>query len=314
MIRKWSLFAVVLMLIGIAGMTYHHFRFGEPLHNFQRRWYLSPAQLNTLSINSAYSADIRFIDSQDGNGYVEINGKLKPEIMDKLVRTEVGKEGLQLDISPSPLEFLNLNFNRPRTQITVALPGGGTIGLFQLDLHSVSGHIQGLRARSAELLAKSGSLTVTDARADQINIQAASGAVRVEQVEATLNIGMSSGNLTLNQITGVGTYTLSSGNFKGKKITGDVKIKATSGNITLDALTGTGQIEAQSGNVTMNDQRSDALSITTHSGNVILSTDNAFRGFYDLEARSGRIHAPESPKQTSDVIQIRTQSGNITIQ
>ncbi|MNP77902.1 hypothetical protein D3C76_1754200 [compost metagenome] len=63
----------------------------------------------------------------------------------------------------------------------------------------------------------------------------------------------------------------------------------------------------------MSEQRSDNLDISVGSGNASLSTDAQFKGFYDLHTGSGNITAPDSLRQTQDLIKVRTTSGNIRI-
>ncbi|WP_138495430.1 DUF4097 family beta strand repeat-containing protein [Paenibacillus pinistramenti] len=313
MTKKWSLLAVALIIIGIAGMAYQHFRFGEPLKDYQERWDLSAEQLQNLSINGGFDTDVSFISSQDGSGYVEISGRFKQKVIDKLNQTKTDADGLKLDMSVTSFEFFALDFSSPQAKITVAVPDGQQPAQFQFSLGSGDSTIQGLRADHADLKMLSGNLSVTDAKADQLSLHSSSGNVSLAQIEAPVTLNMSSGNLSLNQISGEGSYSLSSGNLKGTGVTGGVKIKISSGNVTLNDFTGTGQIESFSGNVTLNSQRSDDLDITSYSGNVKLARDAAFQGFYDLQASSGSIHAPDSPQQTNDVIKVRTTSGNITI-
>ncbi|GGA42523.1 DUF4097 family beta strand repeat-containing protein [Paenibacillus physcomitrellae] len=311
--RNWPVAVVVLLAIGLAGMAYQHFKFGEERKDFERRWNLTAAQLQSLSIVSDDPSDIHFIPAKEGSGYVQLSGKLKPEIARRLSQTEPAPDGLQLDLSSDSFSIFSFSFRSTKSQITVALPEGSELGRFQLDLKSGGGSIHGVRAGRADLKTSSGRLVVSDVKAAQINLHSSSGKITAEQLEGTITAATSSGGMSLTRISGDGTYTLSSGNLDGTGMTGQVAIQTSSGNVALSQFSGSGQIASRSGNITLSGQRSDSLNITARSGNVKLSKDDAFRGIYDLRASSGSIHAPESPGQTHDVIEIRTRSGNITI-
>lgn len=313
MTRRWSLFAIILIIIGLVGMAYQHFEFDEPLVSYEQRWDLSKAQLDNLSVDSDFSTDVEFIQSEDGSSYVELSGELKQPVIDRLKQTMPSSTGLALDIKDRKFEFLSIQFHSPKQHMIVALPKSAQVAHFQLNFGASSGSIDGLKADTAELKVLSGRLNVTNATASQLTLKAASGSISAEQIKASLTASLQSGGLTLKDITGDGTYSVLSGYIKGERINGQVQMKATSGNITLNDFTGDGQLQVSSGNITLNGQRSDHLDISASSGNVKLSKDEGFQGFYDLQATSGSVHAPESPQKTNDVIKVRTHSGNISI-
>ncbi|GJM75059.1 hypothetical protein HMSSN036_72750 [Paenibacillus macerans] len=94
---------------------------------------------------------------------------------------------------------------------------------------------------------------------------------------------------------------------------GPVEASLGSGNIKFTDFTGNGKFKSTSGNITLENQRSDSLDIAVQSGNVKLSVDPQFQGFYDLKTKSGSITAPEEPQQTKDVLKVRATSGDIRI-
>lgn len=313
MTRRWSLLAILLILVGLAGMAYQHFDFGEPLESYEQRWDLNASQLDSLNISSDSTTDVDFVPSANGSSYIEVSGTFEPNVIDKLKHTAAAADGLSLDLTDRQFEFFSIQFHSPKHHITVAIPESARIGHFQLNLGSSNSVVNGLQAGIADLKAVSGSVTVTNGTADQLNLKASSGSISAEQVKAVLTANLSSGSLTLKDVNGPVTFSVLSGRVRGERINGQIQGKASSGNITLDDLTGNGQLEVSSGNITLNGQRSDHLDITARSGNVRLSIDEAFQGFYDLQTGSGSVHAPEGPQKTNDVIKIRTGSGNIAI-
>ncbi|MEX3616951.1 hypothetical protein VVS51_10935 [Paenibacillus glucanolyticus] len=55
------------------------------------------------------------------------------------------------------------------------------------------------------------------------------------------------------------------------------------------------------------------MDISVRTGDVTLSPDPEFKGFFDLKTTSGHITAPESPQETTEVIKVRAASGDIRI-
>lgn len=313
MTKRWSFLAILLIVIGIIGMAINHFKFEEPLQAYQQRWDISQIPAAVLEIDTGYSTDVEFISSGTESGYVELDGKLKQALIDRLKDTKPTGEGLALDLTDDSFQFLTIQFKSPKLHIKVALPEATELNRFHAQGHSSHIRVNGLKAAEADVKTNSGNLSVSNAAASQLTLSASSGNVTARNIQSPLVVNVHSGNIKLHEITGSGSYTAGSGNITGEQINGQTEIKDSSGNVSLKSFTGAGKIEANSGNVTLSNQRSDQLDISVKSGNVKLSLDDAFQGFYDLQASSGTVHAPNASQQTNDVIKVRTKSGNITI-
>lgn len=292
--KKWSLLSITLILIGIAGMAYEGFQFADKLPYFEKQWQLDSIQ--ELRIKSDSNMDMKFIASQDGSNYIEVAGNMKQELIDRLEASEVSGPKVSLDLTlPESWSFFTVDFQSTDQAITVALADTELMERLQVELGHSNGSFSGLQANQIELTTVSGNLKLDSATTKQLDMESFSG------------------NITLSALTGSARLKVTSGNIKADSIQGELQVQAFSGNVTFRDFQGSGVIKATSGNVTLQDQRSDQLDITAHSGNVTLSVDSAFKGIYDLKADSGTVKAPDSPMETTDVIKIRVNSGNIRI-
>lgn len=313
--KGWTLVASIFVILGISGMIYQGFNFGEEQPSYTQKWTFSDNELKSLSINSDYNVEFEFIESPDGTNYVEASGNLPQKSIDKLMQTKIANQSLALQLSEEHVfTFLSFNFQSTTQQITVALADPQqTLDKIAVDLQSNNGNFQALRAKEIWLETKSGNLSGKNLTADHLQIGALSGKISLEQIEADTELKVTSGNVRIDRFKGSLTSKMTSGDFKAQDLQGDIQATITSGNIKINDWTGNGAFKSTSGNITINDQRSDSLDISIHSGNVSLSTDPEFQGTYDLRASSGNIESPDSPNVSQDIIKIRSTSGNIKI-
>lgn len=292
--RKWTLLSVVLIMIGFVGMAYEGFQFSEKLPRYEQQW--SFDSLQQLQVKSNSNVDLKFIDSEDGSNYIQVSGNMKQGLVDRLKAFKPSGPKVELDLSNQEiLSFFNIEFQSTKQEIIVALSDAELMESLQVELSHSNGTFSGLQADQIKLTAQSGNL-----RLDSVSV----GQLEMKTV---------SGNITLSALDGSASLKVGSGNITANSIQGDLQVDSTSGNVTIRDFQGSGVFKAASGNVKLEDQRSDQLDIMVTSGNVALSLDQGFKGVYDLKAISGTIKAPDSPLETTDVIKIRANSGNIRI-
>lgn len=311
-----SLIATILIILGISGMIYQGFNFGEKQPSYTQKWTFSDNELKSLSIKSDYNVEFEFIMSPDGTNYVEASGNLPQKSIDKLIETKLANQGLALRFNEEHVvSFLSFNFNSTTQQITVALADPEqALDQITVDLMANDGSFKALRAKEILLETKSGNLEGKDLEADHLQAGALSGKISLEQIVADTELKVTSGNVKVHHLKGSLTSKMTSGDFTAEDLEGDIQATMTSGNIRINDWTGNGTIKSTSGNITIEDQRSDSLDISIHSGNVRLSTDPEFQGVYELRTSSGNIKSPDSPNVNNDIIKVRSTSGNITIE
>lgn len=310
--KRWSFIAIILVALGLAGMAYQQFEFGEDLPHHKQKWTLN--QLKSLTINSDYDVDVKFINSNDNSNYVEISGNMKQDTIDLLKETVASDDSLQLNVTQkSSWSFISFDFNSTKQQITVALSNREDLDNVQFKLQSNNGTFSDLSGKTIEISSTSGNLELNNVRTNQLTVKNTSGNITTNQVEGDTEIKLSSGNIKINDLNGSLKLSSTSGNITADNVNGSVSSSLTSGTTKFTNFTGPGIFKSTSGNITLSDQRSDSLDITNQSGNVTLSLDHEFKGIYDLKTTSGNINAPDSPRQNTDLIKVRVTSGNIRI-
>lgn len=312
--KKWSLLGLLLILIGLAGMAYQHFDFGDELPSYQQKWTFEQGGLQKLLIDSDYDVELEFIDSPDGTNYVEINGNMNQKMIDAVKAAQISAGTLKLDLKDKfDWTFFSINFQSTKQQMTVALNDTDELNRIGFRSNSSNGTFRGLRAGEIDLSSDSGNLRAENLKGNEIRLTSSSGNVTAENLQGNAEILLDSGNIRIDQFEGSLTAKSSSGNITANQIKGTVKASSNSGDIRFDRFTGDGSFKSDSGNITLSEQRSDHLDISVGSGNATLSADAGFKGYYDLQSSSGNTTAPDSPRQTQDLIKVRSISGNIRI-
>ncbi|WP_059041608.1 DUF4097 family beta strand repeat-containing protein [Paenibacillus rubinfantis] len=312
--KKWSFIGILLILAGFAGMAYQHYDFGDQLPAHQQKWTFEQGALKQLLVDSNYDVELELIDSPDGTNYVEINGKMNRKTIDTLKATKMSGDTLTLDLQEEfDWSFFSVSFQSTKQQITVALSDKGALNRIAYKSSSSNGTFRGLRAGDIDLAIDSGNLRVENASAEQLKLTSTSGNITAENIQGNTEIQLTSGGIRINTLQGDLIAKSTSGNITAKQVKGTVQAMVSSGNIRFEQFTGDGSFKSTSGNITLADQRSDNLDIYVGSGNATLSTDAEFKGYYDLHTASGSTTAPDSPRQTQDLIKVRATSGNIRI-
>ncbi|MFD1179271.1 DUF4097 domain-containing protein [Paenibacillus puldeungensis] len=312
--KKWSILAIILILLGLAGATYNKFEFGDDYPSFHQKWTFDQDALKALSIDSSYDVDMEFIKSPDGTNYVEVSGNMKQQTINKIKQAKISSQTLELPMNDDFYwSFLTISFQSTKQHIVVALANPNALDRIDFKARSNNGHFTGLQGKKIHLTTISGNLHADSIVADELKLSATSGEISASQIQGDTDIGLSSGNIRVETLSGSLQAKTTSGNITAEGVTGNVDASVGSGNIRFTNFTGDGTFHSMSGNVTLMDQRSDNLDIRVGSGNVSLSSDPDFKGTYDLRASSGNVTAPESPGETSDIIKARSVSGNIKV-
>ncbi|MNZ29756.1 hypothetical protein D3C78_470100 [compost metagenome] len=313
--KRWSFIAIILIALGVAGMAYQQFDFSNneefPYH--QQKW--SFDSLTSLSVESDYNVDVKFIKSTDNSNYVEVSGNMKQDTIDQLKNTVADGDSFTLNLlEKQSWSFFSVNFQSTKQHITVALSKPEELDQLKFKLTSEDGSFTDLVGKTIELSTSSGSLAVNNVTTNQLTLNATSGNITAKKIKGDTEINLTSGNTKVDELNGALVVESTSGEISINHVNGPVKTSITSGNTKINNLTGPGEFKSTSGNITLSDQRSDSLDISSQSGNVKLSMDDSFKGIYDLKTTSGNIKAPESPMENTDLIKVRATSGNIRIE
>ena len=188
--------------------------------------------------------------------------------------------------------------------------------------------VEGL-SRDADLSSGSGDLNASRVTG-AVGASSGSGDVRL-QATGTVRISTGSGDIVATGVNGAATVKSGSGDVS-IELTGaersNVSVSAASGDVRISGAGGTLDVKSSSGNVSIQGTLGGAWSVSTASGDVVLSLP-AQAGFsLDAQSNSGRIEtsAPVTMAGTlsrrevkgdvrggGPLLQLRTASGSITI-
>lgn len=278
---KWrglGFIGLILVIIGFAGMAFNRFEFGDDLTVYNKKWTFEPKTLHTLNINSDYSADVSFIESTDGTDSIVLDGPLENPTITFMEQATLNNGTFDMNLTGGDTNrFLNISFQSRNLKITVSITDPNQLQEVALQFNSNNANINNLTAKNTEIVTHSGNLSLDSITSEQ---------------------------LLLDNI---------SGNITGHSISGNTTAASKYGNIRLDDLSGNSTISTSSGNVQVTQKGASSLDLSSSSGNVTLTPAVDFKGTYDLKAKSGNVRSPDSLNQSDDLIKIRTNSGNITV-
>ncbi|WP_159081934.1 DUF4097 family beta strand repeat-containing protein [Paenibacillus sp. CAA11] len=314
MIKKWTFVALLLIVLGGAGMAVEGFKFGDDYPAYTQRWEFDNQELKNLLIDSDYSLDVEFAPGTSNTNVVEISGNMDQKSIDRLKSIQLQDHTLNLELKERMSRLFNISFQNQTQHMKVSLSDPAALEQFKAVLNSSNGTFSAVEARQGEISADSGNIKLTNSRVDDLKLSTHSGSIRGSQhTGSSLHVATVSGNISFEDYSSDTIIEGRSGNIRAEQMQGTMTVSNKSGDVTVEEWKGDGTFKLSSGNLRIEDQRSNNLDITVGSGDAKISEDPEFRGFYDLKAKSGDVSAPEAPQQTKDVIKIRTSSGDIKI-
>lgn len=270
--------ALVLILIGAVGMAFNKFKFEEEYPMHKQTWALQADEIKKLNITSNYDVDISFSSSNRGDGSVEFQGNIHPEVLDQL--KELTADGPEFSINlipPSTVQFFSVSLKSPKGKINVVLPNGTELEDVKIATMSADVNLQGATSNNIDVSSLSGNISITNVTANELKLHTQSGDI------------------------------------EGNDITSAVSASTFSGEIDLTQIEGTSTFNTQSGDVEISQRGVSSITASTFSGNVEIIPDPSFNGFYEARTLSGSINVPQSLKEGKHTIKADTQSGDIDI-
>lgn len=313
--------ATILIIIGLVGTVMLGVVFGIDSDAFnrgvayQKSWEFEAEEFQEIRIKSSYDVTIQFTESDSEKSSIQIAGKVEDEVKQRLLQTEIVDHTLDLDLTYQNLfnisvfDFTTAN----RQSVTISLAKGTTLAALNADLSSSKLIVNDAIAQNINLKTSSGSLRVQRLQGQEIHLASSSGKLEGYDLEGNVRAQASSGDILLKNVTGGLDVTSSSGSIKAFDITGNMKAKANSGNVNITQKEGTLTVKTSSGAVKLTQEKVQETDIQTSSGIVRLQVPKQFAGFYDVQSSSGSVRIPESKRETSEYIKIRTSSGSVRI-
>lgn len=316
--KNWIRFAIACIAVGVVGMSIFGFEFGDDRIAYEKQFAFSKAGTHSLVMRTDSSTYIQFVPSEDEQISVLFKGKWHQDAINRIEQTALEGSTLTIDTSAKDsFQFLSFNLDFSDNRIEVRIPSDKTLDELVLDNISSNNDITGVQARHVSISSTSGDFNLEDVQANQLTVNLSSGNLDMKDVTAkdSASFDMISGEIELENLTSSRiAVKLQSGSIEAAGIQGQLEVKSTSGDIEIEDLHGDASIEVQSGNVEVSQSVRGNLDIRAVSGDVDVIAAHDFAGFYDVQAVSGSVHAPESPRTGTELIKVRTTSGNIQIE
>lgn len=320
--KKWIALALMMIIVGFAGMSYFNFDFRErrivdgqskqDASAHTERWQFTQGELQNLFVDTDFDVEVQ-LTSSPGANYVEVSGEMPKQLIKALQSTKIEQNTLDLKLKQSKKwELIHFGFKDEDLKIIIAMNpneqfkevtftgGSSTIELKNvtgdnINITTSSGDIKGeaITATHLTVVSTSGSSSLSHIKTEEMDLRSSSGEIEVEVATGNITASAQSGEIELNQTTGL------------------LNIKTSSGDIISEHHNGDGTFQTSSGSVSIEEQRANNLEVHTSSGDVRVSTDQAFQGTYEISTSSGEVNAPTSPGVTEDKIIIKTSSGDI---
>lgn len=316
--KNWLRFGIACIAVGVVGMSIFGFEFGDDRVAYEKELAFSEAGIHSLVMRTDSSTNIKFVPTEEDQITVLFTGKWHQDAIDRIEQTAPEGSTLTVDTTAEDsFQFLSFNLDFSDNHIEVRMPSDKTLDELIVDNISSSNDITGVKARHVAISSTSGDFKLEDVQASQLAVSLSSGNLDMKNVMAkdSASFEMISGDIELEDFSSSQiAVKLQSGSIEAAAIQGQLEVKSTSGDIEIDDLHGDASIEVQSGNVEVGQSVIGNLDIRAVSGDVEVIAAPDFAGFYDVQAVSGSIHAPESPRTGTELIKVRTTSGNIQIE
>ncbi|WP_114749306.1 DUF4097 family beta strand repeat-containing protein [Pleomorphovibrio marinus] len=176
----------------------------------------------------------------------------------------------------------------------------------ELNLSAASGSVkaENVAGEALSLEVGSGKVYAKDIKVSKIYLQASSGNVDAINLEGTIHSNVSSGKIDIHTVKGEVDAEASSGKISLNSIQGLVIAKVNSGSIHLSNVSEIGPLKVSSGRIlALNCGLGPYTTLHANSGRIEIQTPSNLRNFnYNLSAGSGRVRVGE-----------RQNSGNLLI-
>jgi hypothetical protein len=295
MLKKITIVGSLLIIVGSVGFafTWKQLSFAyddvsfEHLSQVTHQIPFEKEELSQLKINIGdYDVSIKQEITSSDKNYIEIQGKVPASIELVLQQLKISDQSLIFDVpvDPGTVEikswywiFVKNYWNRPSLTITIY-----SRELINLDV--------------IDIQLSSGQLSLEDLTAKRFVVNHGYGDFKMRKLEA-------------NQIR----IIKNQGDVEGSQIKGSLKANMLYGDIELSRFDGPTYIDVYFGDVELQPLTVHPLEVKASTGDIEIIPATDFKGFYDVQAKLGEIQLTQPLQQTTDVIKVRTDYGDIEI-
>jgi len=310
---------IICMLIGGVGVISTNFNFGQTSNGtfYEKEWTFSKDELKNFKIDSSLSIDVQMVSSADDHGSVRISGTAPKEVIEQVEAAKISNGTLDLNLREKSKYFAFFNFSSlSKQKIVITMSEQEILDSLTTTTNAASMDLSNLRAHKADIGSSAGSVSVTNLYADQAKVSSSSGSISILEVLADqLDVSSKAGSVRVDQAAAENiSIGATSGSIKGTKLKGNMHVSGSAGSVRLEQVTSDNlTVKTSSGSIHLTDLLTKSADIESSAGSVSLTVPESFGGIYDLRSNAGSISAPDSKKQTNEVIKVRTSSGSISI-
>jgi hypothetical protein len=288
MLKKLAIIGGIFIAISLVGMSLTWSSFAETMKldsNRLGQYMLTeinhqiPLEGNLefgMEIMAEYTdVQVKMINSQNNTPYIDLRGFVPESLAETIKQSRIIDNQLNLNLSyDQRLTDMNTNFT--------------IMNLFEFNL----GEIQ-LNNPSLEITI----YAPPDLLLSKINFESNFSDLEFD-------------NISVQQLYIQSTY----GDIEANRITGDqLNINSEFGDIKLEGLDTAAKIRSDYGDIEVSQNRVHPLEIYSDYGDVEIEPALGFKGFYDTLAEFGNIDKPNRSPESTDIILVRTQFGDIEI-
>lgn len=313
--RNWIVVALILIVIGLIGMTSSFSiegLFSGGAENYSREETLDAADVKEIEFEVG-SMDMEIVPVSSDQIRARVSGKASKKNHDNII-LKLERDGDRVKVVADTNDGFSIGINIMDLDLRVELPARKWEEL-KLDTGSGDMDMRDIAARTIKVDGGSGDFTAEGIEADQFETVLGSGDLELQELKAAnVELTVNSGNTTIDQVTASKiSIQGNSGNVELIDSDAELKTRIESGNILVetDKIKHAMNLETGSGDVTIstNEQPDSArIKFTPGSGDLNNDWNN------DGESLDGNGSSNITFGDGETIIQVKTGSGNLNLE
>ena len=157
----------------------------------------------------------------------------------------------------------------------------------------------------------------------EVTVVARSGSVTVKRIQGDVTAESRSGRVEVSHVTGKASVQSRSGVIEAREISGDLEARGHTGSVNVEMAHGAVSARAHTGVVRYSGRVEGDITMTAHTGSIILAVDPAQPFFLDAESDTGAVRSELPPRRagagagpapaSGPKVRLRAHTGSIRI-
>lgn len=218
----------------------------------------------------------------DGENRIELSGQAIPSVIKNI--QEATMQGGTLNIKYNykrqlweNIQLFNFNSNQHKHVVDIHVSKEYVLDRLNINLAMGKLSMNGGNVKQLTADCDMGEVILGNITAELVELDAAMGSVRTDNIDAT------------------------------------VRVKASMGEVDLRNTQQSVDVTANAGSINIQQAKAHNIDAESDMGSVIIKVAPEFQGLYDLRVNLGDIHAPQSKNKSDQIIKVRADLGSINI-